>query len=256
MEQNIHAGHRLRLREKALKSNFENMPEHEVLELLLTYVIPRSDTNPLAHKLINTFGSFANVLNASPQQLKKIDGVGDKTAHFLATIKNFFYVYNTSSLNQVEKINNMQSLLKFASTLLNAKPVEHFYAIYLENNGTVKHYELINSGTTNQTAVNIKKIMEQAILYNACSVAVCHNHPGGRAYPSAEDDKLTKAITMSLSINGVNMIDHVIIGSENKYYSYRQSGLIEKYVKSALDALSDDVVKGKFAMQSKYEFND
>lgn len=257
MKENLHIGHRTRLRERANNSEFNNMDEHEVLELLLTYVIPRSDTNPIAHRLINTFGSFSNVLDAKVEDLVKVNGVGNKTANFLSSIKHFFACYNKSKLSEVTKINNMQSLLKFAGNLLSLKPNEQFYAIYLENNGTVKRYDLISSGSVNQAAVSVKKIMEQAISCNACSVAVCHNHPGGKALPSAEDDKLTKAIALSLTINGVGFVDHVIIGTDNKYYSYRQQGLIEKFTKNALNVLLESGDENARAvMQPKFEFFD
>ncbi len=257
MKENLHAGHRSRLRERANNSEFNNMDEHQILELLLTYVIPRADTNPIAHRLINTFGSFANVLDAKVEDLIKVNGVGNKTANFISSIKHFFFAYNKSKLSKVTKINNMQSLLVFVGNLLSAKINEQFYAIYLDNNGTVKRYELISSGSVNQAAVSVKKIMEQAISANACSVAVCHNHPGGKALPSAEDDKLTKAIALSLTINGVGFVDHVIIGAENKYYSYRQQGLIEKFTKNALNILLETGdEKTKAVMQPKFEFYD
>ena len=257
MKKNIHTGHRARLRELAKVTEFQNMEEHQVLELMLTYVIPRSDTNPLAHKLINTFGSLAKVLDAKPEELVKVKGIGEKSANFISSLKHFFFAYNKSKLSEVTKINNMQTLLSYVTNLLSGKTNEQFYAIYLENNGTVKRYDLIGSGTVNQTAVSIKKIMEQAISCNACSVVVCHNHPSGKALPSAEDDKLTKAIALSLTLNGVNFIDHVILGYDNKYYSYRQLGLIDKFVANAVSILSEsEPDKAKVAMQPKYEFFD
>lgn len=257
MDKNLHAGHRQRLRARANSSELNNMEEHQILELMLTYVIPRADTNPLAHRLINTFGSLGNVLDAKVEDLEKVSGVGNKTASFISEIKHFFFAYNKSKLGSVTKITNMQTLTQFVGTLLKTKPIEQFYAIYLENNGTVKNHTLISSGTVNQSAVSVKKIMEQAIAVNACSVVVCHNHPGGRALPSAEDDKLTRAIAASLAINGVGFVDHVIIGAENKYYSYREQGLIEKYTQSTLDMLLEsDQETARFVMQPKFTFFD
>lgn len=249
MKENIHSGHRARIRELAYKTDFKNMEQHQVLELLLSYVIPRSDTNPLAHRLINEFGSFSGVLDASFDDLIKVKGVGNKTAYFLTGLKNFFFVYRESSIEKCIKINSIGVAINLAKNLLMGKTVEEFYAIYLDAGNTVKHIECVNSGTQNKTYVDIKKITQSAFKHKAIRVIVCHNHPKGVAVPSTEDDKLTNALIIGLYPNNVLVLDHIIIADSN-FYSYHDSGILSNFYKTAKETFNFTV-----AMQDGGEYS-
>ena len=124
MEENLHDGHRNRLRELAFKNNFKNMEQHQLLELLLSYVIPRKDTNPIAHRLIKKFGSFTGVLDASKEDLVQVDGVGNTTASFIASLKHFFYAYNAGKINSSSKITNVKEAVEYTEKLFKGKNIE------------------------------------------------------------------------------------------------------------------------------------
>lgn len=229
IDKNKHVGHRKRLRESANNVGLCNMQEHQVLELLLSYVIPRKDTNPIAHDLINKFGSFAQVLQANEEDLLKVEGVGEYAASFITFIKEFFSYYKLSKLNKKVSIKNTAQAVEYCGELLSDKTEEEFYAVFLNNNGSVIHYEKISSGTVNASQVNIKKITECAFKFNSANVILCHNHPNGTNNPSQNDKISTRAMVISLHLNGVNVLDHIII-AEDTSFSFARNGLIEKYV--------------------------
>lgn len=249
MNENLHNGHRDRLREFAYNNNFKNMPEHQLLELLLSYVIPRKDTNPIAHKLIKEFGSFSAVLDANLQDLLKVDGIGNKTANFLISIKHFFYAYNAGKVNKSQTILNTLDAVNFIKGVLGGKTVEEFYVVCIDNSNKVKLCEHISSGVVNKTNVDVRRVMEVVFKSNASNVIVCHNHPTGNSKPSAADDKLTKAILTTLTLNGITLLDHIIISNQD-FFSYNKSGLIQKYMQDVTSLLSSPM-----AMQKPCKYN-
>lgn len=249
MKENLHEGHRNRLRELALNTNFTNLPEHQVLELLLSYVIPRKDTNPIAHKLIKEFGSFAAVLDANVSDLIKVEGIGNKTANFLVSLKQFFYVYNAGKLNKAQTILNTLDAVNYIKCVLGGKSVEEFYVVCIDNSNKVKLCELISSGVVNKTDVDVRKVVEVVFKSNANNVIVCHNHPTGTAKPSAADDKLTKAILTTLTLNGITLLDHIILSNQD-YFSYNKNGLIQKYMQDI-----SNLISGTLVMQKPCKYN-
>ncbi|MBR2468459.1 MAG: DNA repair protein RadC [Clostridia bacterium] len=228
MAEQIHSGHRSRLRESSYKNNFQNLEEHQLLELLLTYVIPRRDTNPIAHRLINYFGSFTAVLDAKIEDLVKIEGVGEKTANFLVSIKHFFYAYNKGKVKPDEYIKSPDVAAAYANRYFKGKTVEEFYVVCLEADCKVKHCELISTGSVNKTDVSTRKVLEIAFKTNASSVMVMHNHPEGGPEPSMADNKLTKVLSTVLAYNNIALVDHMIV-SKKEYFSYKRNGLIDEY---------------------------
>lgn len=249
MEENLHNGHRNRLREMAYKSDFKNLEQHQLLELLLTYVIPRKDTNPIAHKLIKEFGSFSGVLDAKLEDLMKVKGIGEKTANFLVSIKHFFFAYNKNKNGSNSVILNTAQAVEFIKPFLESKPYEEFYVVCIDNLNKVKLCEFISSGAVNKTSVDVRKIMEVVFKSGVGNVIVCHNHPSGSPNPSFADDKLTKALLTTLCINGINLLDHIIIG-ENSFYSYNKSGIINKFLFDVKNLISSPI-----AMQKPCKYN-
>lgn len=228
MEDNLHQGHRSRLREASYKNEFKNMEEHQLLELLLSYVIPRRDTNPIAHNLIKEFGNFAGVLDARREDLEKVNGIGPKTANFLVSLKHFFYAYNKGKVSVMQKLDSTEKVVNFFKTIITGKTVEEFHIVCVDSECRVKHHEVISSGTVNRTDVNIRKILETCFKMNVFNIIVCHNHPEGDAKPSFADDKLTKALMMALAFNKITLVDHIILSNKD-YYSYFRSDVWETY---------------------------
>ncbi len=219
----IHAGHRQRLKKRFLDEGLEHFDDHQVLELLLFYCIPRQDTNPIAHALLAHFGSLVQVLQASPAELQKVPGVGECAAVFLSLLNGFNRYYeihkNTSGviLNTLDQCGKY--LLPFFSNRLN----ETVYLLCLDGKCKVLSCKEVGEGSVNSAAVPIRRIVEMALAVNATSAVLAHNHPSGLALPSAEDQLTTRQLAMTLNAVGIELADHVVV-ADGDYVSLRQSG--------------------------------
>jgi len=224
----MNEGHRERLKNRFKKFGLDAFEEHNVLELMLFYSIPRKDTNRLAHKLINEFGSLANVLDAPYEYLKRVEGVGDNTATFLKLIPELCKKYLESrgkEIENLEPVDNTHKLLKYIMPKLIGKRSEVFLLVCLDNKRKVLFCDIIFEGTVNTTNINIRKIIEVIIRYNASAVAIAHNHPGGIAIPSADDINATMKIKEVLDSMNVKLIDHIIV-ADNDTVSFSDSNLL------------------------------
>lgn len=225
------------------------LKEHQALELLLTYVIPQKDVNPIAHHLINKFGSFSGVLDAKKSDLLTVKGIGEKTAHFLSTFKEFFFLYKENRSKGKGVIKTTLDAVEFVKEHLLDKLHEEIYVICLDGFNNVKNFQKISQGISNATNLSIRKVTEVVFASNSHNIIVCHNHPDGNSNPSIADDKLTKGLVMALSINNVNLLDHIIIGAKD-YYSYNMSGKIAKYNSEIFNLVNYQVL-----MQQACEYN-
>ena len=219
----IHDGHRQRLKKRFLDEGLDHFDEHQVLELLLFYTIPRQDTNPIAHALLDRFGSLAQVMEAPVEELKKVPGVGETTATFLSMVTatcRYYLVNRTHShvvLNSVEQCGNY--LLPFFCGRRN----ETVYLLCLDDKCKVLACKEVGEGSVNSAAVPIRRIVEMALNANATTVVLAHNHPSGMALPSGEDQLTTKRLAMSLAAVDIELADHLVVADDD-YVSLRQSG--------------------------------
>lgn len=219
----IHSGHRQRLKERFLKEGLDNFNELQVLELLLFYCIPRQDTNPIAHVLLDRFGSLAQVLEAPTSELMKVPGIGEATATFLplmASLCRYYLVHRTASnviLNTIEQCG--EYLLPFFCGRRN----EVVYLLCLDAKCKVLSCKEVGEGSVNSASVPIRRIVEMALANNATSVILAHNHPSGMALPSGEDQLTTRRLALSLSTVDIELVDHLVIADDD-FVSLRQSG--------------------------------
>ena len=217
MENNLHTGHRLRLKERALTEGLESFEEHQILEMLLGFIIPRKDTNPIAHNLIEHFGSLGAVLDATPEDLMQISGMGSVSSQFLNMLPDIFKAYRKSKMDKRTPLKNLMQAEKYFKAYLQNLTREEFYLACLDSDLVLIKNILISEGTVNSASVQIRNITREALKFNSCSVILAHNHPSGKALPSAEDYKITKNIVLSLGLNGINTVDHIIIGNDSVY---------------------------------------
>lgn len=212
----IHEGHRQRICKKAGILGLEFLEPHEQLEKLLYAVIPRGDTNEVAHNLLDTFGSIKDVLCADVKSLTEVDGVGPRTAEFLHDLpillgiveRCIFTKGHTYILDTPEKIG------KFVKSMFYGHLVEILYAICLSNKKKLIRSYKISEGTAEQTSVSVHKIARLAILNEASYIVLAHNHPGGRCEPSMADLKMTAQVRTALSALGVQLMGHVIVSGD------------------------------------------
>lgn len=212
----IHDGHRKRVRDRFRANGLEGFSAHEVLELLLFYTRPRGDVNPLAHALLDAFGSLKGVLEASPEQLMTVPGVGEETATMLSMMVPLFRQYQKSCLELVS-FTHRSDVEKYCVALTAGLRTEHFYALLLNSKGQLLGRKLIAEGTLNEVNAYPRQVVEAALSHNAYSVVLCHNHPGGMAAPSRDDVLTTKMISSTLGALNVNLLDHMVVAGEQVY---------------------------------------
>ena len=187
------------------------------------YAIPRRDVNPLAHELINTFGSFRGVLEASPQQLMQVKGVNERTAALISLVLPMFRRYTADFSQGRTVIANRMDAQRYCMGLLAGRRTEHFYIIGLDVASAVVGAPMICSGDISEVPAYPRQIVQAALAINAHSVVLCHNHPGGIARPSKEDLETTNRLIDALSAIGIIVLDHLII-SGNHCYSMSLQG--------------------------------
>ena len=229
-KKNIHQGHRKRLRDQVQKSGLDGMPEHQVLEYMLSFVIPQKDTNVIAHKLIERFGDLPRVLEASVSSLSEVNGIGEVVAHFLSNFRRMYEYYQKEKGKTITTISNTREAKNYLACLLRYKLVEELYLVGLDGKNKVVFTQKISSGTSNKNNVSIRLITDLIVQYKVDAVLVAHNHPDGRAVPSPDDDRFTRALLCTLGINGIKLLDHLIITNDS-YYSYYSDNVLEKYKK-------------------------
>ncbi len=226
----IHAGHRERMFLK-FNNNPDSMLEHELLEILLYPTIPRLDTNPIAHRLINTFGSFSAVFSASFSQLLAVKGVGEKTANYILLLgKSIDTVIKNAGKNVV--LNGFESIKKEVSNLFYGVREEKMVLFMLD-----KKYKKIavvdfTDKDISSVSLEVPEVANAFALYRPHHVILAHNHPSGKASPSRVDDVSTKKINLLCASLGVDFTDHVIVGKD-EVFSYVHSGRMEDIKKTA-----------------------
>lgn len=225
-DDNPHAGHRRRLRERFLKSGLEGFHDYETVELLLTYAIPRRDVKPLAKRLIERFGGLKGVFDAASTELASIEGVGKNAAILVNLIKAVSAEYLKQRALKKDVIRSSKDVLDYLKVTLSGEKLEKFLAVYLNAKNEILSIETLQEGTIDQTAVYPRKAMERALRHNAKSVIFVHNHPSGDATPSKSDRELTRNLKAAAKTMDIIVHDHIIIG-RNTHVSCKELGWLE-----------------------------
>jgi len=220
----IHEGHRQRIKARFRAEGLENFSEVHVLELLLCYCVPRKDVDPLAHALLTRFGSFSRVLEASPQELEKVEGIGENISTFLTLITAVGRYYQTSLSKPGEVVRDIERCGQIMVPYFYGRNTETVFLLCLDAKCKVICCREIERGTVNSAAISIRKVVEAALDANATSVVLAHNHPSGVALPSPEDVQTTHRLAKALYAVEVSLLDHVIV-ADGDYVSIAQSGL-------------------------------
>ena len=231
MADHLHEGHREKMRDRFIRDKgFENFEDHQILELLLFYANARGDTNPLAHKLIDTFGTLKGVLEARPEQLLAVDGIGKQAATLISMIVPLTRVWYRCAMEVPDRIGNSREAEDYCLSILAGERTERFYVVSLNAKCKVLGRRKISEGSLSEVSAYPRMVMETALNYNAHSVLLCHNHPGGTCAPSPED--ITSTIQLQRLLNGVGILvlDHIIVAG-NRTYSMIQHGDIDYRIK-------------------------
>ena len=219
----VHDGHRARLRRQLMEGGLDSFSDVQVLELLLGFAIARKDVNPLAHALLDRFGSLSGVLDAPAGELMKVPGIGENTAVMLSVMPQLMRRY-TIGKNKTGTILNTTT--KAGSYLLpfffGAKD-EQVYLLCLDAKCKVLDCRKLFTGSVNTVGVSVRRIVEEALRRNATSVILAHNHTSGIALPSREDEETTNMVQAALEAVGIRLADHMVM-VEDDFVSMADSG--------------------------------
>ena len=218
----IHDGHRQRLKTEFL-ARPGSFPDHKLLELLLFYANPRSDTNPLAHELLERFGSLAGVLDAPVEELCKVKGMGEHGAALLKAAKELTGRYLTAR-TQVDNIaRSSRDYYELLRPYFFGARNEQTCLLCLDGKGKVLGIRKLGEGSVNAVVITTRRIAEAALSLNAASVVLAHNHVSGIAFPSEDDVAATHSLAPVLERLGVQLLDHLIFVDDDMV-SLRDSG--------------------------------
>ena len=222
-----HLGHRQRMKQRFVSNGVDSFLDHEILELLLTYAIPRKDTKPLAWQLIKRFGSLSEVLDADEISLTDVDGIGPQTAQFLKLMRGVIKKYMHADLPQHISMKNPQEVLDYCQASLAGKQEEFLEVLLLSVRFTLKSARIIATGSIDQIIIEPRQILRWALKENAAAIILVHNHPSGDPSPSPEDIQMTRQIVQAAQLLNIQVLDHLIV-SKGTYYSFLAHGIIKE----------------------------
>lgn len=225
--ENLHEGHRKRMKERFIKSGLDDFAPHNILELLLFYSIPRGDTNPVAHRLIDTFGSLSGVFDATPEELVKVDGVGESSAILISMIPQIARKYLEDKADTANIVGGCSDIGAFLLPKFVGRTNEALMMVSIDNKNKIISCSVVAEGTVDSAKISRRKIMEEAMKVKATRVILAHNHPCGVAVPSSEDVVMTKEIGRLFAQVGIELVDHIIVANDD-YVSMAASGFAIK----------------------------
>ena len=207
---NPHENHRQRMFDRALKNGFEGFADHELLEMLLFYSIPRVNTNPTAHELLNRFSTVKDVMCASVHELCSVDGVGERSAVMLKLITEMMKRYERAAFIKPAAYRTIGQIARYLHPYFVGVNVEKLYLMLFNNRLNLIDCVPISEGVVNATDVPIAKISREIFQRNAAAVLIAHNHPNGIPTPSEEDIALTEELQRYLSTSSVVLLEHLV----------------------------------------------
>ncbi len=217
----IHDGHRENMRERFLKSGLEGFADHEALELLLYYAIPRRDTNPIAHALMERYGSLSAVLTAPVEDLQKAEGIGEHAAVLLRLVPQLYQKARLADAARETVLNSVSRVGAYLLERFDGEKNEVIYQVCLDRKGKLLACKRLGDGGVASANVDIRRMMENALLTSASGVVLSHNHPSGVAVPSADDWSATRRAVDALATIDVQLVDHIIV-ADGEFVSMRQ----------------------------------
>jgi DNA repair protein RadC len=223
-------GHRKRLRARFIERGIGSLYDYEIIELLLTFSIPYRDVKPVAKQLLDNFQSIRSIFDATPEELKKIPYIKDKTVELIHFIKEISAVYQKQKASEESVATSRKELIEYCIQRIGWEKDEEFHVIYLDGKFAImkdKEFmrDFVSKGTINKASVYPRKVMESALKNKAHALIFAHNHTNGNLQPSEQDINLTKALSLAATTLGIIIYDHIIV-SGNEYYSFREKGLL------------------------------
>lgn len=224
----VHDGHRERLRARFAEHGLDSFNELNALELLLCYAIPRRDTNEIAHRLLDAFGSLSGVFQASMQELTSVPGIGENAATLILMVPQIVKKAHVSKAKETKIIRNSTDAGNYLLPYFLDEPDEIIMMLCLDNKRAVICCREMGRGVVNCVDANIRRMVETALKVKTTTVIVAHNHPNGVALPSREDDNFTRTLYRSLGLLGITLEDHIIVAND-EFVSLADSGIMHLF---------------------------
>lgn len=221
-------GHRQRLREKFLENGITAFTDAEIIELLLTFGTPRSDCKEAARSALKEMGSLPAVLDAPAHKLTQVKGVGPKNVFALHFIQGVARRYLKQRLVGKEYITSSTDVGDYLVHLLRGQKREVFAVIYLDASHGIIDSEILSEGTVTVNTIYPREVVIAALKKNAAALVIAHNHPSGNLKPSSRDEQLTRTLHVICSFMHIRLLDHLIIGSGEKPFSFADHGLMKR----------------------------
>ena len=219
----LHTGHRERVLKEFLDRGFdEKTPPHKVLEFLLFYCVPRADTNPLAHELIDKYGSLSGVLNAPIEELADFKGLTLRGAALLKAIVPVSRIYTYEESVSPGMFTSLDDVGEFLHKKLSGYTKECACVLFMNASGKYKGFEMLSEGDIDSVGISMRTLLKMCLDKGATVIALAHNHPSGLAIPSASDAAVSERIAKTFAGVGIRLIDHIISVSDD-YVSMAQS---------------------------------
>ena len=218
----VHEGHRQRMKDRFLLEGLDGFTEVQILELLLFYVIPQKDTNPIAHALLDRFGSLAKVLDAPLLKLMEVDGIKKNAATFLRLMSAVGRSDAISRSKEETRLTTIAACGEYLKAFFRGRRNETVFLLSLDAKLKVLACRQVGEGSINYASVPIRRVVEMAIEDGATTVVLAHNHPSGIAIPSDEDVHTTRRLAAALFNLDIRLIDHIVV-ADNDYVSMAES---------------------------------
>lgn len=216
-------GHRGRLKERFLASKGVGVADYELLELALTFAIPRKDVKPIAKALLAKFSDLNGVLRASPEQLESVDGIGNASVVLFGVIGQLALRVGREKVKKAPVLSSRLELMDYLYTLFAGKEREEFHVLFTDAKLGLIADETLFTGTLTEASVGPREVVKRALELNAAGLIVAHNHPSGTPKPSRADEDITSLLMMACTAVGLSLHDHVIVGRE-AHFSFKGAG--------------------------------
>ncbi|MGV6849172.1 MAG: RadC family protein [Marinibacterium sp.] len=219
------SGHRKRLRQRFRDGGAAAMPDYELLELVLFRAVPRQDTKPLAHALLDRFGDFNGVLSARPERLCDVTGVGEAVVTELKLVEAAAHRLARAKVLHRHAISGWDALLDYCQTTMAHRETEQFRVLYLDRKNILIADEDQAEGTVDHVPVYPREVAKRALELNASALILVHNHPSGDPTPSQTDRDMTERVDAACRALGITLHDHLVVG-KSREISFRAEGYL------------------------------
>ncbi len=235
-EENLHVGHRQRLTDTILNSGIENVSQIQAVEFFLTYIFPRGDVNPLAHRLLDRYKSFGNIVDADVEDLKYIDGINDRSAKKIKLFGEMIFFYSLSKMKKKVSLKNTNEFLDYVEQMLRFKDTENLILFAIDTSFNLLQTKKFDLKSVRQVGIEPLEIYTFIKSSKPSYLAVAHNHPNGTAYSSPDDADAYKFLETILNTVNCKIIDSIVIGKDG-IYSEKQQAFLRHF--EDIDALLD-----------------